>query len=65
MILDLLQRLAYGMRLVNAVDRQRLGMALEEAVLNAMYHGNLELTSDQLTEVGYDLSDPDAENIVD
>ena len=33
-------------RLSDEVDRLRVGIAVEEALLNAMYHGNLEVSSD-------------------
>jgi CheY-like chemotaxis protein len=36
--------------LVDEGERIRVGVALEEAILNAMYRGNLELTSDQLRD---------------
>jgi CheY-like chemotaxis protein/anti-sigma regulatory factor (Ser/Thr protein kinase) len=34
-------------------DRIRVGVALEEALSNALYHGNLELTSEMRSETGY------------
>jgi len=33
-------------RLVDEVDRLRVGIAVEEALLNALYHGNLEVSSE-------------------
>jgi CheY-like chemotaxis protein len=39
---DLIRRLD----LVDANERMRVGVALQEAILNAMYHGNLELDSE-------------------
>jgi anti-sigma regulatory factor (Ser/Thr protein kinase) len=39
------------MRLCDQTERIRLGIALEEALLNGLYHGNLELSS-QLREEG-------------
>jgi len=34
------------MRLCDELDRMRVGVALEEALLNALYHGNLEVGSE-------------------
>jgi anti-sigma regulatory factor (Ser/Thr protein kinase) len=40
-----LQDAVSQMGLCNEVDRMRVGVALEEALANAMYHGNLEVDS--------------------
>lgn len=50
-LVDLLQQMAYGMNIVDSTDRRRLGIALDEAILNAMYHGNLALPPDDLPAV--------------
>lgn len=50
-VVDLLQQVAYGTGLVDTTERRRLGVALEEAILNAMYHGNLELPVEALPEL--------------
>ena len=42
----LLQESLAGLGLVDGTDQIRVGVALEEALLNAMYHGNLEVTSE-------------------
>jgi CheY-like chemotaxis protein len=44
-LVDHLQQVAREMNLVDDSDRLRLAKALLEAVSNAMYHGNLELSS--------------------
>jgi CheY-like chemotaxis protein len=49
-LVDHCQRLVTRMRLCDETGRIRIGIALEEALLNALYHGNLELTADQLRE---------------
>lgn len=54
-----------GMQLLDKTQQVQLAVALEEAVSNALYHGNLELTNEELNSVSYDLSAPDAANIVD
>lgn len=53
------------MNLFDDTERIQLTLAVEEAISNALYHGNLELTTEQLSSVGYDLADPDSESIVD
>jgi len=40
-----LQGIIYDARLFNEAERLRVGVALEEALLNAAYHGNLEVSS--------------------
>lgn len=42
-LVDLVQQMAVGMKLVDFTERVRLGVALKEALLNAVYRGNLEL----------------------
>lgn len=61
-LVDLMQRMASGMELCDDVGRVRIGMALEHALENALYHGNLELSEQQLDaedefEVAGELSD--------
>jgi len=41
-----LQGILADKQLLNESDRLRVGVALEEALLNASYHGNLEVSSD-------------------
>jgi CheY-like chemotaxis protein/anti-sigma regulatory factor (Ser/Thr protein kinase) len=45
-LVTLLQESLAGLRLVDGTDQIRVGVALEEALLNAMYHGNLEVSSE-------------------
>lgn len=47
-LVDLMQRMANGMELCDDVGRVRVGMALEEALENALYHGNLEYSQTEL-----------------
>ena len=60
-----LMQIVEGMQLFDQTERVQLAVALEEAVSNALYHGNLELTYEQVHSVGYDLFAPDSSNIVD
>ncbi len=50
-LISFLQEAVGQMGLCDSHDRTRLGVALEEALANAMYHGNLEVSS-QLREEG-------------
>ena len=45
-LISLLQEDHLGMDLWDETTRMRVGIALEEALLNALYHGNLEVSSD-------------------
>ena len=45
-LVSLLQEMLSRMRLVDARDQVRVGVALEEALTNALYHGNLGVDSD-------------------
>lgn len=56
-LVDLIQQMAAGMRLTDATGRFRLGAAVKEAVQNAIYRGNLELSYAQALDVRGDLSD--------
>jgi len=49
-LIDLAQKMACGMGICDTIGSLQLGVALEHAVLNAIYHGNLELTQQQLRE---------------
>jgi CheY-like chemotaxis protein len=47
-LVDLIQQIAFRMKLCNTNGRFRIGMALQQTILNALYHGNLELTTEQI-----------------
>jgi CheY-like chemotaxis protein len=49
-LVDLVQMMLVGVGLCDDAGRVRLGMALEQALLNALYHGNLELSQQQIQE---------------
>src|SRR5690606_15470060 len=51
-LVALVQQMLNGMGLWDATGQLQLGVALEQAVLNAILHGNLELTSAALREAG-------------
>ena len=46
-----------GMGFADLVERIRIGEALEEALLNAMYHGNLEVSSRELAKARSELDE--------
>src|SRR3954471_415157 len=54
-LVDLVQQMAAGMGLTDATGRFRLGAAVKEAVQNAMYRGNLEITYVQAPDVRGDI----------
>ena len=45
-LVDLVQQMMSGMGRCSTVQRLRLAVAIEQALLNALYHGNLELPKD-------------------
>jgi anti-sigma regulatory factor (Ser/Thr protein kinase) len=56
-LVDYVQHTMAGMGLGDNVERIRVSEALEEALLNAMYHGNLEVSQDDLNRVRTELDD--------
>ena len=56
-LVDLIQQMAAGMGLTDATGRFRLGAAIKEAVQNAIYRGNLELSYAEAMDVRGDLDD--------
>ncbi|HVA51589.1 MAG TPA: response regulator [Pirellulales bacterium] len=49
-LVDVVQRLVDKVQLCDTTGRVRIGIALEEALLNALYRGNLELSFEQMQE---------------
>ena len=64
-LVDHCQRLVTRMRLCDDTGRIRIGIALEEALLNALYHGNLELTSEALRKARAGLIENGNPNMID
>ncbi len=50
-LVGLLQRMSDGMNLLTSESRTRLGVAIDEALVNAICHGNLELSEQEMKEV--------------
>ncbi len=49
-LIDYVQQIATGMGICDPTGGYQLGNALREAILNAIYHGNLEITSEELEQ---------------
>jgi CheY-like chemotaxis protein len=49
-LVDLVQQIAMGMGVSSPAERFSVGSALQEALLNAFYRGNLEITREQMQE---------------
>ena len=49
-IVDLVQQVVASLGLVDTTGKLRTGMALQQALANAIVHGNLELTSEEVQE---------------
>jgi len=64
-LVDHLQQMVTRMRFCDETGRIRIGIALEEALLNALYHGNLELTSDQIREARSNMLTQKSPNMID
>ena len=64
-LVDHCQKLVTRMKLCDETGRIRVGIALEEALLNALYHGNLELSSEQLREARSGMLETNGSNLID
>ena len=54
-LVDLVQQMVAGMDLADFTGRLRIGVALKEALLNALFHGSLEITPDEMQQVQHKL----------
>jgi DNA-binding NarL/FixJ family response regulator/anti-sigma regulatory factor (Ser/Thr protein kinase) len=50
-LVGLVQRMSDGMNLLSSASRTRIGVAIDEALVNAICHGNLELSEEEMREV--------------
>ena len=50
-LVELVEQMVVGMQFCDFTERLQIGMALKEALMNALYHGSLELSVDQMQEV--------------
>jgi len=65
-LVDLILQMMTGMRLCDSTERIRVGLAVEHALLNAMYRGNLEISpKDMLTTREMMVQGPSAAGLVE
>ena len=64
-LVDQIQQEMAGIGFTDTVERIRVGEAFEEALLNAMYHGNLEVSGDELADVWAQLDERLLDRLVD
>ncbi|MCR9117693.1 MAG: response regulator [bacterium] len=64
-LVDLVQQMVHGVGVVDTIDRVRLGVALEQALLNALYRGNLEISSDDMDQVREKMLQGEESNLVE
>ncbi len=50
-LVDLVQQMVGGMGLADFTGKLQIGVALKEALLNALFHGSLEITADEIKAV--------------
>ena len=50
-LVDLVQQMVGGMEFCDFTGRLRIGVALKEALLNALFHGSLEISLEQMQKV--------------
>ena len=63
-LVDLIQQIAFRMGLVNTNGRFRVGMALQQTILNSLYHGNLELSGEEIEAARESLLSNPAANLL-
>jgi CheY-like chemotaxis protein len=63
-LVDLVQQMVAGMRLTDATGRYRVGAAIKEALLNAIYRGNLEISFQQMQDTRVSLLEGKGEDVV-
>lgn len=63
-LVEYLQEQLSRMELCDETGRIRVGVALEEALLNALYHGNLEISTEQLREASSNLLQNEGQDLV-
>jgi CheY-like chemotaxis protein len=64
-LVDLVQQMVSGMNLVDFTGRLQIGVALKEALLNALFHGSLEIGPEQMDEVEQTLLQESEASLVD
>jgi len=64
-LVDLVQQMVAGMNFADFTGRLRIGVALKEALLNALFHGNLEISMAEMQEVQDKLLDEKDASLVE
>ncbi len=64
-LVDLVQQMVTGIQLVDFTGRLQIGVALKQALLNALFHGNLQISNDQLKHVEGDLLQMNEQSLVE
>jgi CheY-like chemotaxis protein len=63
-LVDLVQQMVAGMRLTDATGRFRIGAALKEALLNAVYRGNLQISFQEMQASRVSLLEGKGEDLI-
>jgi len=63
-LVEMAQQMVAGMKLTDATGRFRIGAALKESLLNAMYRGNLEISFKQMQDTRVSLLEGKGENVL-
>ena len=64
-LVDLVQQMVAGMGFADFAGRLRIGLALREALLNALFHGSLEISEEQMRQVQDKLLDEKDTSLVE
>jgi len=64
-LVDLIRKISCSMGLCNANGGWHIGIALQEAIANGMYHGNLELSNEQIEEARESLLAQPASDVIE
>jgi CheY-like chemotaxis protein len=64
-LVNLIQQMVVGMHGADFSERLQIGVALKEALLNAIFHGNLEITAEEMQAVEETLLVGDQQSLVD
>ena len=64
-LVNLVQQMVSGMNLVDFTGRLQIGVALKEAILNALFHGSLEITPRHMEQMEQTLLQEGDESLVE
>jgi CheY-like chemotaxis protein/anti-sigma regulatory factor (Ser/Thr protein kinase) len=63
-LVNLIEQMLRDVKFADAAERIHLGIALEEAILNAMLHGNLDLSPEQVAQARAEFSEGKFSSVV-